>query len=283
MQARAKAFPHTRCEEKLMGDTGQVTRSAAEIYDELFLPAMFNEWPPRIAKLAELEPGMRVLDVACGTGVLSLVAAEIVKPGGSVVGLDLNAGMLEVAKRKAPDIDWREASAETIPFEDDSFDAVISQFGLMFFEDKVRALREMLRVLRSEGRMAVAVWDSLDHVTGYAAASRLLGRLFGDSAAESLTTPYSLGDKQKLESLFSDAGAADIAISTLDGTARYPSIRYWMEADIRGWTLADVLDDAQFELLVSEGEAAFAEFVNSDGEVEFSSPAHIVTVIKRTR
>jgi ubiquinone/menaquinone biosynthesis C-methylase UbiE len=84
-----------------MGDTGQVTRDAAEIYDELFLPALFNEWAPRVAELAKLEPGMRVLDVACGTGVLSLAAAEVVEPGGSVVGLDLNPGMLGVARRKA--------------------------------------------------------------------------------------------------------------------------------------------------------------------------------------
>ena len=151
-----------------MGDTGQVTRNAAEIYDELFLPALFSEWAPRVAELAQLKPGMRVLDVACGTGVLSLVAADLVEPGGSVAGLDLNPGMLDVARRKAPDIDWREASAEAIPFEDDAFDAVVSQFGLMFFEDKASAIREILRVLRPGGKMAVAVWDSLENVPGYA-------------------------------------------------------------------------------------------------------------------
>jgi ubiquinone/menaquinone biosynthesis C-methylase UbiE len=263
-----------------MGDTGQVTRNAAELYDELFLPALFNEWAPRVAELAEIKPGMRVLDVACGTGVLSLVAADMAKPSGSVVGLDLNPGMLDVARRKASHIDWREASVETIPFENAAFDAVVSQFGLMFFDDKARALREMLRVLRPAGKMAVAVWDSLENVTGYSAAARLLSRLFGDSAAESLRAPYSLGDIQTLAALFSDAGFPDITISTLEGTAHYPSIRYWMEADIRGWTLSETLDDTQFELLVSEGESAFSEFVNKNGAVEFSSPAHIVTATK---
>ncbi|MBW2541151.1 MAG: class I SAM-dependent methyltransferase [Deltaproteobacteria bacterium] len=129
-----------------MGDTGQVSHSTAEIYDELFPSALFNEWAPRVSDSAGLRPGMRVLDVACGTGVLVLAAADFVKPDGSVVGLDLNPGMLEVAKRKTSDIDWREASADAIPFESASFDAVVSQFGLMFFPDKPLAIREMLRV-----------------------------------------------------------------------------------------------------------------------------------------
>lgn len=264
-----------------MGDSGQVTRTAAEVYDDLFPPALFNEWAPRVAKLAGLEAGMSVLDVACGTGVLSLVAAEIVGPAGSVVGLDLNPGMLEVAKRKAPHIDWHEAPAEAIPFEDATFDAVVSQFGLMFFQDKALAIREMMRVLRPGGNLAIAVWDSLENVTGYAGATRLLSRLFGDSAAESLRAPYSLGDTQELASLFSDADASGVSIQTVEGKARFPSIRYWMEADIRGWTLADVLDDEQFELLVSEAESELSPFVTAEGRVSFSSPAHIVTTTKR--
>jgi hypothetical protein len=105
--------------------------------------------------------------------------------------------------------------------------------------------------------------------------------LFGDKVAESLRAPYSLGDVRDLSSLFPDVGVPDIKITTLEGRARYPSIRYWMEADIRGWTLADVLDDAQFEVLVSEAETELASFVTNDGTVEFSSPAHIVTATKR--
>jgi SAM-dependent methyltransferase len=263
-----------------MGDSGQVTRSAAEVYDELFPPAIFNEWAPRVAAFAGLEPGMSVLDVACGTGVLSLVAADTVGPDGSVVGLDLNAGMLEVAKRKAPHIDWYEAPAEAIPFENARFDAVVSQFGLMFFQDKTLAIREMMRVLRPGGNLAIAVWDSLENVTGYAGITRLLSRLFGDSAAESLRAPYSLGDIQELSSLFSDADTPGVKIKTVEGSVRFPSIQYCMEADIRGWTLADVLDDEQFELLVSEAEKELSGFVTAEGTVLFSSPAHIVTATK---
>jgi len=264
-----------------MGNSGQVTQSAAEVYDELFPPALFDQWAPRVAEFAGLKAGMSVLDVACGTGVLSLVAADIVGPTGSVVGLDLNAGMLEVAKRKATHIDWHEAPAEAIPFVNSTFDAVVSQFGLMFFQDKALAIREMMRVLRPDGNLAIAVWDSLENVTGYAGITRLLSRLFGDSSAESLRAPYSLGDTQQLSSLFFDAGVPGVKIETVEGRARFPSIRYWMEADIRGWTLADVLDDEQFELLVSEAESELSPFVTAEGTVLFSSPAHIVTATKR--
>lgn len=171
--------------------------------------------------------------------------------------------------------------AEAIPFEDATFDAVVSEFGLMFFQEKALAVREMMRVLKPGGNLAIAVWDSLENVTGYAGVTRLLSRLFGDSAAESLRAPYSLGDIQELASLFSDADAPGVNIQTVEGMARFPSIRYWMEADIRGWTLADVLDDEQFELLVSEAERELSPFVTAEGRVSFNSPAHIVTMTKR--
>jgi len=84
---------------------GQVTRSAADIYEEFFVPALFEEWAPRVAKAAALSPGNKVLDVACGTGVLAREAARFVQPGGSVTGLDRNEVMLTVARRVAPGID----------------------------------------------------------------------------------------------------------------------------------------------------------------------------------
>jgi hypothetical protein len=139
----------------------------------------------------------------------------------------------------------------------------------------------MMRVLRPGGNLAIAVWDSLANVTGYAGITRLLSRLFGDSSAESLRAPYSLGDTQELSALFSDAGVTGVEIETVEGKARFPSIRYWMQADIRGWTLADVLNDEQFELLVSEAEGELSSFVTAEGTVLFSSPAHIVTAKKR--
>lgn len=261
-------------------ETGQVSRSAAEVYEAFFLPALFEQWADRVADGAGIQPGQRVLDVACGTGVLARAVAARVGPTGAVVGVDLNDGMLAVARRKAPAIAWQQGRAEALPLEDDRFDAVVSQFGLMFFADRRAALREMLRALRPGGRLAVAVWAGLDRIPGYAAMAALLQRLFGDDVADALRAPFALGDPHLLHALFGEAGIPQVQVATSDGTARFPSIEAWVYTDIKGWTLADVLDDAQVALLLREAERDLRRFVAADGTVEFSAPAHIVTATK---
>lgn len=260
--------------------TGQVSGSAAEVYEEFFLPALFQEWAGRVADAAGIAAGQRVLDVACGTGVLARAVAERSGPAGAVVGLDVNEDMLAVARHKAPDIVWRLGAAEELPFEDASFDAVVSQFGLMFFTDRRGAIREMVRVLRPGGRLAVAVWDSLDNTPGYAALADLLQRLFGDEAADGIRIPYVLGDRSQLEPLFADTGLDDVAITTQDGTARFLSIEAWVYTDIKGWVLADAIDDAQFERLLAEARKALVPFVVDGERVAFRAPAHIVSARK---
>lgn len=263
-----------------MTDTGQITPTAAEFYDEFFVPALFAEWPSRLVAAAGLRSGMRVADIACGTGALTLEAAKAVRPGGDVVGVDLNSAMLAVARRKGRVIGWHEASAESLPFDDHAFDAVLSQFGLMFFADRTLAIREMWRVLRPGGRLAVAVWGSLEQAPGYAAVVLLLTRLFGEPIAELLRAPYSLGDAKVLGALLAEAGVANPHVRQHPGRARFPSIRAWLECDVRGWTLADRIDDAQFELLLSEAESALQRFASEDGFVDFSHPALIATATK---
>src|SRR5690606_10015429 len=104
-------------------DTGQVSASAAEGYEEVFLPALLPRWAEPLVTAAQVAPGDRVLDVACGTGIAARSAAGRVGSQGAVVGVDINPGMLRVARIKAPEMQWLEASAEELPFEDESFDA----------------------------------------------------------------------------------------------------------------------------------------------------------------
>lgn len=197
-----------------------------------------------------------------------------------MVGVDINDGMLAVARRRSPGIDWRHGHAESLPFGDGSFNAVLSQFGLMFFEDRVAALREMWRVLQPGGRLAVAVWDRLDNTPGYAAVTALLQRLFGDEVADGIRAPYYLGDAETLLSLFAAAGIPDARLRTMEGTARFPSIESWVHTDVKGWTLADLIDDVQYETLQQEAQWALRQFAREDGTVEFRAPAHIVTALK---
>lgn len=258
--------------------TGQVNASAAEIYEAFFVPALFAEWSPRVVRAAGLVKGDHVLDVACGTGVLAREALQHVAPEGRVTGLDRNEGMLAVARSTSQEIDWRAGIAENLPFPDNAFDAVVSQFGLMFFEDRRQALREMRRVLKPGGRLAVAVFCSLGNTPGYRSMVDLLNRLFGERHADALRAPYALGDEDGLLALFRDAGLAEVSLATVEGEARFPSIASWVETDVKGWTLADMIDDQELEMLQEAARREFQPFVQEDGTVRFAHPAHIVTV-----
>ena len=260
--------------------TGQVNRAAADTYEAFFVPALFAEWAPRLADALCLAPGQTVLDVACGTGVFARAAAPRVAPGGAVTGLDRNAGMLATARRAAPSIDWREGAAEALPFPEAGFDAVGCQFGLMFFEDRTRALREMWRVLRRGGRLAVAVWDAAERSPGYAAMIALLDRLFGRRVGDALRAPFVLGDPADLQSEFAKAGIPAMRLETIGGRARFPSIEAWVHTDIKGWTLADMIDDAQFAALGRAARGELAPFAQQDGTVLFAAPAHIASAVK---
>ncbi len=259
---------------------GQVSESAADIYEEFFVPCLFGDWAPRVVGAAQVARGDRVIDVACGTGVLARAALEAAGPDGDVVGLDLNPGMLAVARRVAPDIAWHEGRAEALPFEAGRFDAALSQFGLMFFEDRRAALLEMWRVLAPGGRLAVAVWGALEETPGYLAMVGLLDRLFGREAADALRAPYNLGSTAALRDVVDAARIPDVRIDTLPGEARFPSIDAWVHVDVRGWTLADMIDDDQYQTLRRAANAELAGFAGPDGSVAFPHGAHIVTATK---
>src|SRR5262245_12382791 len=124
----------------------QIPIEAAEVYEQAFVPAFFAQWASLLCDAAAVAAGQRVLDVACGTGIVARTAADRVSPGGAVVGVDLNEAMLTVARRVRSDIDYRRADAAALPFEDQAFDTVVSQMALMFFPDRLGSVREMARV-----------------------------------------------------------------------------------------------------------------------------------------
>lgn len=256
-------------------------RNPAEVYEELFVPALFARWGPRVTEAAAIRSGYRVLDVGCGTGVLACAAAERAGPEGSVVGLDASEQMLAVARRKQGRVEWRQGLAEAMPFPDASFDAVVSQFALMFFAPKQQAIAEMLRVLRSKGRLAIAVFRSLDHAPGYAVLTELLAQLFGEKYADAMRPPFTLGDPRELERLFGDAGALDVKVATHSGQVRFASIDAMVCTERACvWTLGGLLDEHQFADLREAAQRSLQRFVQADGTVMFDCPAHIVTATK---
>ncbi len=251
--------------------------SPAEIYDARFVPALFGPWGACIAAAAGMAPGMSVLDVACGTGALACAAARIVGPEGRVAGLDANPEMLAVARRKPEPVAWVEGAAEALPFPDASFDAVGSQFAMMFFEDPAQALREMMRVLRPGGGLAVAVCGDLDRSDGYAAFARLLRRLFGEEVETAFRAPFTLGDRAKLERICAEAGLPGARIEEMEGEVRFASIADMVSTERACvWTLGGLLDEAQFARLAAAAEKDLAAFATPEG-MRFAMPALVVT------
>jgi SAM-dependent methyltransferase len=265
----------------IVNQSSQPERDPAEVYDELFVPALFEQWGPRTAEAAAIELGQYVLDVGCGTGALACAAAERVGPKGRVVGLDPNEQMLAVARRKPTGVTWELGRAESLPFDDASFDKVVSQFALMFFESKPTAIAEMLRVLRPQGRLAIAVWDALARVPGYLALTGLLRELFGPDVADAMHAPFALGDRQDLLHLLVGAGAAGVEVKTQPGIVSFVSADAMISTERACvWTLGGLLDEQQFAQLRQRAPSVLQPFIRSDGSVQFDCPAHIVTATK---
>lgn len=256
--------------------SGQVVPSAAVVYEAELVPALFQEWTPWMLETARISAGQSVLDVACGTGALTREVARRVGPSGGVCGLDCNGSMLVVAGDLAPHIEWTLGSAERLPFPADAFDAVVCQFGLMFFDDRKRALREMLRVARPGGTIVLAVWDEIGSSEGYAAFRAALSRLFGEIVAQTIDAPFRLGDIETLQELVSNVGAEGVHLETMTGTARFRSLGQWVQSNVDGWTLANVLDPNAIARLRHALESELVHLVRADGTFHFGTRAHIV-------
>jgi len=263
----------------------QVSKSeidGAKAYNNLHVPALFQQWAPLMVEAAELDVGDSVLDVACGTGVLAREAKQYVGDSGSITGLDAAAGMLAVATQLEPSIEWKQGLAESLPFKDNAFDAVVCQFGLMFFRDRSLALSEMLRVLKPQCTVTVAVWDSLENSQAYPLAVALLERRAGREAAQALQAPFVLGETNALRALFEKISPDSISITTHIGKARFPSIKAMVEADLRGWlpVMGVFLNEEVIQSILLEAEDVLAKYVTPNGAVEFDAPAHIITAKK---
>ncbi len=263
-----------------MGDskTGQVSEDAAKIYEEVYLPALFKEWCPLVVKAASIQKGHRVIDVACGTGALAIAVSDHIGAEVTTVGIDINEGMLNIARSKSSSVEWLNAPAEALPFEDDNFNCAVSQFGLMYFENQEKAIREMMRVLHPGGSLAVVVWDELEHNPGFAAENNLWQQVFGEEEGDE--SPNKLGDKLVLEDLFKRSGIANVQITTHQRTARFESIVSWIHTGAKGWTDDDAMSDDQLKLLLKTAEEELTSFRTAECTVTFPTSAHIVTARK---
>jgi SAM-dependent methyltransferase len=210
--------------------------SPAHAYQDFFGPAIFEPLRAHVIELAAPRRAERVIDVACGTGIVTRALAERVGPGGRVVGVDLNPMMIEVARSlpaPAGAIEWREGDGTALDLPDAAFDLACCQQGLQFFPDRAAGAAELRRVLATGGRAVVAAWQGLDAHPLYAALADAeephLAALGVEITRAELTAPFSLGDAGALRALLTGAGFGEVEIATRTIQARFPGADRFVE------------------------------------------------------
>ena len=262
-------------------ETFQISLDAARIYEKKFVPALFGEWAPHLIDIAGVAPGQSVLDVACGTGVVARAAADRLRGDGRVVGLDINEGMLTVARRLRQEIDWQHGDAANLPYTDLSFDVVLCQASLMFFPDRAKALREMARVVTAAGTVAVQIWASLDSQPGYGPFIDVAARHAGPEAIDLLSAYWVLGDLDLVAALFEAAGLEINKTHTHMGTARFDSIDELVKTEVESTPLIHRISDDVYSRILEDSRVELESFISEEGRAEVPLQGHLIRARKK--
>jgi SAM-dependent methyltransferase len=235
----------------------QLDTDSAEAYERYLVPAIFEPFARALVALAAPTAGERVLDAACGTGVVARYAAP---RAGHVVGADVNAGMLAVAGRIAPQLEWVQADLAALPFADASFDVVLCQQGLQFVPDRAAALAELRRVLAPGGRILVSVWRGPEHNPGFATFAEVLDRV---GAGDVLRSPFAGGDGDVWREAMLAAGFGDVRRRVELGSPRWPSAAELLRQELA----SSPVSDPPSEALIADLAEALREHTDDDGVV----------------
>jgi ubiquinone/menaquinone biosynthesis C-methylase UbiE len=253
------------------GSGWQLGGDAPLAYDTYIVDAFMRGYSRRLVEAAEIEPGNSVLDVACGTGIVTRLAAEEAGPKGSVVGFDLNAGMLaraRASKENPTTIEWHEGGVTEMPFDDASFDRILCQHGLQFFPDKPAALSEMHRVLAPGGRLLVSVWRSIEHCPWQSAIAEAIGRHIGHEPAAIVRSAFGFGDAEQLRQSVVDAGFSDVEVRVEAETIRHASLEEYVPGYISATPAAGAvagLDAAVQRKILDDVRSALGPYRVGDG------------------
>jgi len=256
--------------------------SIPENYDRYMVPLIFEPFAADLAQRAASLSPSDVLEIAAGTGVVTRALAPKLSPGASYIVTDLNQPMLDyAASRQAPDnrIQWRQADALALPFENAAFDLVCCQFGAMFFPDRPAAYREAKRVLKPGGHFLFSVWDRIEENVFADDVTNALARMFPNDPPRFLArTPHGYHDTALIRSDLDKAGFSSVTITTRAEQSRAPSPRLPAVAYCQGTLLRNEIEAREEGKLQAATDYATSVIADrhGTGEVSAKIQAHII-------
>lgn len=211
--------------------------SIPEYYDSIMGPAQFDAYAADLVRRLAVKPAGNVLEIACGTGIVTRRLRERLDPALRLCATDISAAMLDHARGKltgVDGIDWREADAAKLPFGDASFGAAVCAFGVMFVPDKKAAFGEARRVLKEGGTFLFNVWDGLENNPHGRAAGRVMEEMFPGDAEMKFTGPYAFNDRSVIRSFLSGARLQEVRMEPVRLEVRCPSAREFAAGQVKG-------------------------------------------------
>ncbi len=252
-----------------------------EMYERWLVAPLFRPWAELTLDEVNLASGDRLLDIACGTGIVARVAKERLGEGAYIVGIDVSPDMLAVARRAAPNIDWRQGNAAALPLQEgEQFNVVVCQQGLQFFPDKPAAVAQMRRALMPGGRLAISTWRSDDEIPFFRELRRIAERHLGPIADQR----HSFGDAAQLEAVLRDAGFGEGRSKTISRIMHFEANTWLLRGNamaLVGMSAAGKSMDEQerkrvVEAIVSESEPVRERYTDGS-EIAFELSTNLAT------
>jgi ubiquinone/menaquinone biosynthesis C-methylase UbiE len=248
----------------------QLKGTGPEAYERYMVPIHCMVLAEDLVDRVRVSSRERVLDVACGTGIVSRYAARRVGPLGHVTGVELNPAMIEVARHAATyfdQIEFLEGSALELPVPDGHFDVAVCQQAIMFFPDRELAAREMYRALKPGGRVGLNVFRTPEFVPAFAYLIKALEKHAGPAAADFMRAPFVMESVAQMRSLFEQAGFVDIEVVIRVDTQRYPSVEHLVRYETLNMPEPKIQSAEVQEALTREMEALTEANVDDHGVV----------------